>query len=66
MVCSGFSLVALGPNSDVIDHQNSYHYNLQFVAYSENITYMGQMTIVNISIGNLKKNTRFFMVVKYL
>ena len=73
MVYSVFFLVVLGPGSDVIDHfwssadrtyleindQNSYHCNLQFIAFQKIYTYMGLMTIVNISIGNLK-NTRFF------
>ena len=61
-----FFLVVLGPGSDVIEHfwssadhthlelndQNSYHCNLQFIAFQKIYTYMGLMTIVNISIGN--------------
>ena len=65
MVCSVFWVV-LGLGSDVIDHfwssadqthleindQNSYHCNLQFISFQKIYTYMGLMTIVNISIGN--------------
>ena len=49
MVCSGFFWVVLGPGLDVIDHfwssadhtyleitdQNSYHCNLQFIAFQK-------------------------------
>ena len=65
----------LGPGSDVIDHfwssadhthlhveindQNSYLCTFQFIAFQKIYTYMGLMTIVNISIGSLK-NTSFF------